>query len=63
MSDDAVPPNLGEVMGQLARALQEEHGDVSKTLEAITAAAVRSVPGTDRKQVATAGPHSAAREA
>jgi GAF domain-containing protein len=47
VSDDAVPPNLGEVMGELARALQEEHGDVSKTLEAITAAAVRSVPGTD----------------
>ena len=47
MSDDAIPPNLGEVMGQLARALQEEHGDVAKTLEAITAAAVRSVPGTD----------------
>jgi GAF domain-containing protein len=45
--DDAVPTNLGKVMGRLARALQEEHGDVGKTLEAITAAAVRSVPGTD----------------
>jgi GAF domain-containing protein len=44
--DDALPPNLGEVMGRLARALHDEHGDVGKTLEAITAAAVRSVPGT-----------------
>jgi len=45
--DDAVPTSLGEVMGRLARALQEEHGDVGKTLGAITAAAVRSVPGTE----------------
>jgi GAF domain-containing protein len=40
-------PQLGEVMGQVARALQEQHGDVSATLEAITTAAVGSVPGAD----------------
>ncbi|RFU20312.1 GAF and ANTAR domain-containing protein [Geodermatophilus marinus] len=40
-------PNLGEIMGQVARALQQEHGDVEATLGAITAAAVRSVPGSD----------------
>jgi GAF domain-containing protein len=34
-------------MGELARALQQEHGDVEATLAAITASAVRSVPGTD----------------
>ncbi|MGY1615710.1 GAF and ANTAR domain-containing protein [Geodermatophilus sp. SYSU D00691] len=39
--------NLGEIMGQVARSLQEEHRDVEATLEAITAAAVHSVPGTD----------------
>ena len=47
MPDDLAPSNLGEVMGRLARSLHEEHGDVAGTLEAITAAAVRSVPGTD----------------
>jgi GAF domain-containing protein len=40
-------PNLGEIMGQVARSLQEEHGNVDATLEAITGAAVTSVPGTD----------------
>jgi GAF domain-containing protein len=39
--------NLGEIMGQVARSLQEEHGDVEATLRAITSAAVGSVPGTD----------------
>ncbi|SHF88822.1 GAF and ANTAR domain-containing protein [Geodermatophilus nigrescens] len=39
--------DLGEVMSQVARSLQEEHGDVGATLEAITSAAVHSVPGTD----------------
>ncbi|SFP91670.1 GAF domain-containing protein [Geodermatophilus dictyosporus] len=34
-------------MGQVARSLQEEHGDVDATLAAITSAAVSSVPGTD----------------
>ena len=40
-------PDLGEVMGQVARTLQEQHGDVEATLRAITASAVRSVPGAD----------------
>src|SRR4051812_46094110 len=39
--------DVGEVMGQIARSLQQEHGDVAATLEAITAAAVDAVPGTD----------------
>jgi GAF domain-containing protein len=39
--------SLGEIMAQVARSLQEEHGDVAATLEAITAAAVHSVPGAD----------------
>jgi GAF domain-containing protein len=39
--------NIGEIMGQVARALQEEHGDVSATLQAITRAAVNAVPGAD----------------
>lgn len=36
--------HLGDVMSRVARQLQEEHGDVEATLEAITAAAVRTVP-------------------
>jgi GAF domain-containing protein len=43
----ASAPNLGEVMGQVARALQREHGDVEATLAAITRAAVGNVPGAD----------------
>jgi GAF domain-containing protein len=39
--------NLGEVMGQVARSLQEEHGDVEATLQTITAAAVGAVPGAE----------------
>ena len=38
---------LGEVMGQIARTLQEEHGDVERTLHSITNAAVRTVPGAE----------------
>jgi GAF domain-containing protein len=34
-------------MGRVARLLQESHGDVAATLEAITRSAVASVPGTD----------------
>ncbi|MGY5885827.1 ANTAR domain-containing protein [Modestobacter lacusdianchii] len=34
-------------MGQVARELQQEHGDVGATLEAITRSAVTSVPGAD----------------
>ncbi|WP_369259098.1 GAF and ANTAR domain-containing protein [Geodermatophilus amargosae] len=41
------PTDLGGLMEQVARTLQAEHGDVSATLEAITDAAVRSVPGAD----------------
>jgi GAF domain-containing protein len=44
-------PHLGEIMGHVARSLQEEHGDVEGTLEAITHAAVGSVPGTDQAGV------------
>jgi GAF domain-containing protein len=33
-------------MGQVARSLQQEHGNVEATLEAITQSAVRSIPGT-----------------
>jgi GAF domain-containing protein len=36
--------DLGEVMSRTARRLQEEHGDVEGTLQAITAAAVAVVP-------------------
>jgi GAF domain-containing protein len=39
-----VPQGLGDVMSRVARQLQEEHGDVEGTLQAITAAAVRIVP-------------------
>jgi GAF domain-containing protein len=38
---------LGDVMIRVARELQEEHGDVEATLQAITAAAVATVPGAD----------------
>ena len=37
---------LGEVMGQIARTLQE-HGDVERTLRSITSAAVHTVPGAE----------------
>ena len=36
---------LGEIMGEVARSLQQEHGDVEATLKAITRSAVDSVPG------------------
>jgi GAF domain-containing protein len=41
------PLHLGEAMSRVARQLQEEHGDVEGTLQAITAAAVRTVPHAD----------------
>lgn len=44
---DGAASDLGEVMGRVARSLQEQHGDVGATLDMITAAAVGSVPGTD----------------
>ncbi|TFV55197.1 ANTAR domain-containing protein [Geodermatophilus sp. DF01-2] len=34
-------------MGQVARALQEEHGDVEATLRTITATAVGTIPGAE----------------
>ncbi|GAB3348872.1 GAF and ANTAR domain-containing protein [Modestobacter lapidis] len=37
-------PHLGDAMSRVARELQEEHGDVEGTLQAITASAVRTVP-------------------
>jgi GAF domain-containing protein len=39
--------DLGEVMGQVARSLQEEHGDVESTLQTLTATAVGIVPGAE----------------
>jgi GAF domain-containing protein len=48
---DRVPPDLGEVMGRIARSIQQEHGDVEKTLQAITNAAVDAVPGADSVSV------------
>ncbi|MCA0144136.1 GAF and ANTAR domain-containing protein [Blastococcus sp. LR1] len=38
---------LADVMSRTARRLQEEHGDVEATLQAITAAAVKVVPHVD----------------
>lgn len=39
--------HLGDALSRVARALQEEHGDVEATLQAITAAAVTTVPGAE----------------
>lgn len=38
---------LGEVMVRMARHLQQEHGNVEATLQAITAAAMSTVPNVD----------------
>src|SRR3954463_12708800 len=38
------PRPLGDVMSRVARQLQEEHGDVEATLQAITSSAPRTVP-------------------
>jgi GAF domain-containing protein len=38
------PRPLGDVMSRVARQLQEEHGDVEATLQAITSSATRTVP-------------------
>lgn len=51
MTDPQRPEDLGEVMGRIARTLQEEHGDVDATLAAITAAAVTTVPGVNGASV------------
>ena len=39
--------SLGDVMSRAARKLQEEHGDVEATLQAITALAVGTVPNAE----------------
>ena len=39
--------HLGDAMSRVARQLQEDHADVEGTLQAITAAAVRTVPHAD----------------
>jgi GAF domain-containing protein len=38
---------LGDAMSRVARELQEQHGDVEGTLQAMTAAAVHTVPHAD----------------
>ncbi|WP_091213515.1 GAF and ANTAR domain-containing protein [Geodermatophilus siccatus] len=38
---------LGEVMGRVARSLQEQHGDVEATLRTLTDTAVGIVPGAE----------------
>jgi GAF domain-containing protein len=46
-SDAGAVPGLGDVMSRLAQRLQGEHGDVEGTLQAISTAAVRTVPHAD----------------
>ncbi len=41
----AATPNIGAAMAQLARTLQHEHSSEPATLQAVTTAAVRAVPG------------------
>ena len=41
------PGRLGDVMSRLARELQEEHGHVAATLDAIARSAVVTIPGAD----------------
>jgi GAF domain-containing protein len=38
---------LGDAMSRIARELQEVHGDVERTLQAITTAAARTIPHAD----------------
>jgi GAF domain-containing protein len=40
--------SLGDVMSRVARALQEEHGDVEATLRSISRVAAETVPGADQ---------------
>jgi len=47
LHDHDIAADLGQVMGQIARTLQEEHGNVDSTLTAITSAAVHTVPGAE----------------
>ncbi|MGY2126991.1 GAF and ANTAR domain-containing protein [Blastococcus sp. SYSU DS0617] len=39
--------HLGDALSRVARTLQEEHGDVEGTLQAITVGAVATVPGAE----------------
>ena len=41
------PTSLGDVMSNVARQLQESHGDVEATLQVITTVAAATVPGVD----------------
>jgi GAF domain-containing protein len=43
----STPQDLGDVMSRAARRLQEEHGDVEGTLQAITAMAISVVPNAE----------------
>jgi len=45
------PHALGAAMGELARTLQHEHASEHATLEAVTAAAVRAVPGAEHASI------------
>ena len=47
----ADPHGLSEVMSQIARSLQERHGDVQATLELITEAAVGAVQGAEEASI------------
>jgi hypothetical protein len=38
---------LGEVLSRVSRQLQEDHGDIEATLQAITTAAVHTVPNAE----------------
>ncbi len=41
----AATPDIGAAMAELARTLQREHSSEPGTLQAVTTAAVRAVPG------------------
>ena len=40
--------SLGDTMSRVARQLQQEHGDIEGTLQAITATAIKVVPGAEK---------------
>jgi GAF domain-containing protein len=48
---DRAAAELGAIMGAIARTIQHEHGDVDKTLHAITSAARDAIPGADAVSV------------
>src|SRR3954452_4971432 len=43
----AATEGLGDVMSRVARKLQQEHGDVEATLQAITSSATQTVPNAE----------------